>query len=133
MNGIDMTLMLEGKTVGATRGVTLTMKQEAEQYDLLPVENMVADEGWMCFRPGKRSWSIGHQGLFCPAGAEWVAGMLGTDDSSSGTVARVRVAKGPSVYLVGKVHLNNISVEAGVESMAKINAEMVGDDFPVFG
>lgn len=124
MLGNIIKLYLNDEPVMAATSCSVTLNQQAEEYTPLP--GTTDDDGWKHYNCGKLSWSVSHDGLMSSANNELIGKIT---SGVNKFLAQIDISEGGDM-LEGDVSLSEVSVVANVNSLAKISAKLVCDDFP---
>jgi hypothetical protein len=121
MTGKNVTITYGGKTIALTRAQTIDFSADMEEVEPLPG---ASDAEWAVYRPtGIASWRLRNEGLY--AAGDDIRAMI---DS----IERVNVvAAAGNLRISGACVLSDASSVAEVGAIAKLSANMAGDDLPL--
>lgn len=117
---MNVTVSLDNETIAQSRDCTISFQQEVVEYNPLP--GSIEDDGWAHYRCGNLSWSLSNNGLYVKDSAIEIL------DEDKTYVTEVYF--GSTAKISGNTKLSNISINAQVGSLAKMDMSFECDEFP---
>lgn len=120
MNGKNVTITYGGRVIALCTSQRLHFAAEVEEVPV-PVGGSHAD--WAVYRPnGGASWSIDNEGLY--SAGDDIFGLVNQYERLQAVVSA------GALTITGNVVLGGLNVVAEVDALAKMSAQMAGDDLP---
>lgn len=121
MTGNNVKIYAGNEMLAAATEASIEFVQEAIPVEAIPGTLPDEEAAWQQFRPGNLSWSIKHKGFVTDVSLDYIR-IVGD---------RVTVmAEIGDLDIDGKAQINEASIVASVNSLAKISLNMEGNDFP---